>query len=566
MDFTRPSPGTRSPAAAMAVLSLGLFMTLLDLTIVNVAIPSVLDGLHATLDQVLWVLNAYSLLYAVLLITAGRLGDLAGPRNLFVVGIAIFTVASALSGLARSSEQLILARAAQGLGAAVAAPQGLPIMLELFPLGRRGGVFALYGVLGGLAVLAGPTLGGFIVTHLGWRWIFFVNLPVGVVTAALALWLVPDLRPGRPHRLDLAGVGLATLGLLGVVFGLIEGQRYDWGRVVGPITIPEIIGAGGAVLVLFLVQQALRQGREPLLPFAVFGDRNFTLMTLVLAAMGFSLLGVYLPLTIYLQSVLGLSAVAAGLTIAPQPLAMMVSSGLASGLVGKVGGKYLLIPGLLLFAAGVGYVDWALRVDAGRWTLAPGLVASGAGLGFVWTPVYSLATRDLRPDLGGIASGVINTIQELGGVIAGGAVGALLQNRLALALHDQAVRHASEVAVPFRNDFISAFSEVARRGLEVGAGQTGAAVPAPLREVAHLVFAQAYVDAMRLTVVLPVAVVVAAALACLAVRTRPAGDGSRPRMAGRRPEAATDPPIADPGRSEIGSHPAGSESEVHPWR
>ncbi|HZV51927.1 MAG TPA: MFS transporter, partial [Candidatus Dormibacteraeota bacterium] len=289
MDFTRPSPGTRSPAAAMAVLSLGLFMTLLDLTIVNVAIPSVLDGLHATLDQVLWVLNAYSLLYAVLLITAGRLGDLAGPRNLFVVGIAIFTVASALSGLARSSEQLILARAAQGLGAAVAAPQGLPIMLELFPLGRRGGVFALYGVLGGLAVLAGPTLGGFIVTHLGWRWIFFVNLPVGVVTAALALWLVPDLRPGRPHRLDLAGVGLATLGLLGVVFGLIEGQRYDWGRVVGPITIPEIIGAGGAVLVLFLVQQALRQGREPLLPFAVFGDRNFTLMTLVLAAMGFSL-------------------------------------------------------------------------------------------------------------------------------------------------------------------------------------------------------------------------------------------------------------------------------------
>ncbi|HZU18086.1 MAG TPA: MFS transporter [Candidatus Dormibacteraeota bacterium] len=563
MDVTRPTPGRRGPAVAMAVLSLGLFMTLLDLTIVNVAIPSLMDGLHATLDQVLWMLNAYSLLYAVLLITAGRLGDLAGPRNLFVVGIAIFTLASALSGLAQSSEQLILARAAQGLGAAMAAPQGLPIMLELFPAGRRGGVFALYGVLGGLAVLAGPTLGGFIVTHLGWRWIFFVNLPVGVVTSALALWLVPDLRPGRPHRLDLVGVGLATLGLLGLVFGLIEGQRYDWGHVVGPITIPEIIGAGGAVLVLFLFQQAMRQGQEPLLPFAVFRDRNFTLMTLVLAAMGFAMLGVYLPLTIYLQSVLGLSAVAAGLTVAPQPLTMMVGSALASGLVGKVGGKRLLIPGLLLFAAGVAYLDWAARADGDRWALLPGLIASGAGLGFVWTPVYSLATRDLRPELGGVASGVINTIQELGGVIAGAAVGALLQNRLSLALHDQAVRHASALPAPLRDDFVSAFSGAARRGLEVGVGQTGAAMPGPLREVAHLVFAQGYVEAMRPTVVLPIAVVVAAALACLAVRARPAGDGSRPRMAGRRPEAATDPLIADPGRSEIGSHPAGSESEVH---
>jgi len=324
------------PMVALGVLVLGLFMTLLDLTIVNIAIPSILDGLHASLDQVLWVLNAYSLLYAVLLITSARLGDIYGPRNLFALGVVIFTVASAFSGLAQDPAQLILARAMQGFGAAVLAPQGLPLMMSLFPVEKRGGVFAVYGVIAGLAVIAGPTVGGFLVTHFGWRSIFTVNIPVGIVTFALAMLLVPDLRPGRSHRLDLVGVGLATAGLLAVIFGLIEGQRYDWGVVTGAITIPEIIAAGVLLLAVFLVYQARRQGGEPLLSFAVFKNRNFTLMTLVMAAMGFAILGLYLPLTIYMQSVLGLSAIDAGLTIAIQPLAMIVSSGIASSLAQKV--------------------------------------------------------------------------------------------------------------------------------------------------------------------------------------------------------------------------------------
>jgi len=272
--------------AALGVLVLGLFMTLLDLTIVNVAIPSILDGLHASLDQVLWVLNAYSLLYAVLLITSARLGDIYGPRKLFAIGVVIFTTASAFSGLAQDPTQLILSRALQGLGAAVLAPQGLPLMMSLFPVEKRGGVFAIYGVIAGLAVIAGPTVGGFLVTHFGWRSIFTVNIPIGVITFALALLLIPDLRPGRRHRLDIPGVVLATAGLLGVIYGLIEGQRYDWGIVTGFVTIPEIIGAGIVLLGVFLYHQARRQHGEPLLPFQVFNDRNFTLMTLVMAAMG----------------------------------------------------------------------------------------------------------------------------------------------------------------------------------------------------------------------------------------------------------------------------------------
>src|SRR2546421_8917013 len=440
--------------AALGVLVLGLFMTLLDLTIINIAIPSILDGLHASLDQVLWVLNAYSLLYAVLLITSARLGDIYGPRKLFAAGVVIFTIASGFSALAQDPTQLILSRGLQGLGAAVLAPQGLPLMMSLFPVERRGGVFAIYGTLAGLAVIAGPTVGGLLVTHFGWRSIFTLNIPIGVVTFALALLLIPDLRPGRRHRLDLAGVGLASAGLLAVIFGLIEGQRYDWGVVTSFITIPEIIGAGVVLLALFLYYQARRQGGEPLLPFEVFKDRNFTLMTLVMAAMGFAILGIYLPLTIYMQSVLGLSAIDAGITLAIQPVAMFLASGVASSLVQRVNGKYLLIPGLLALAAGSGYIDWAAQAGSGRWDFTPGLIVSGLGMGFIWTPVFSIGTRDLPAHLGGAASGVINTIQELGGVLASAIVGAFLQNRLALSLHDKAVAASGQLPAAYRADFV----------------------------------------------------------------------------------------------------------------
>ncbi|HZC77397.1 MAG TPA: MFS transporter, partial [Ktedonobacterales bacterium] len=410
---------------------------------------------------------------------SGRLGDIYGPRNLFAVGVVVFTVASAFSGLAQNSAELILSRGLQGVGAAILAPQGLPIMLSIFPAERRSAVFAIYGVLAGVAVLAGPTLGGWLVTSFGWRWIFYVNLPFGVLTLILARLWVPDLRVGSRHRLDWLGVLLVTGGLLGVVFGLIEGERYSWGQVAGFVSIPLVIAGGIALLALFLVQQARRQGADPLVPFGVFADRNFTLMALVLCAMGFAILGVFLPLTIFLQSVLGLSAVAAGLTVAPQPISMIVTSGIAASLSQKVSGKWLLIPGLTLFAAGIGYIAWAAHADASRWTFLPGLIVSGLGLGFVWTPVFSLATRDLRPELGGVASGLINTIQELGTVIASAAVGALLQNRLAAALHQQALHYSASLPGPVRSQFVSGFFGAAKQGFEVGAGQTGTAVGLP---------------------------------------------------------------------------------------
>ena len=361
----------------MLVLSLGMFMTLLDLTIVNIAIPRIVDGVHASLDEVLWMLNAYSLGYAVLLITSGRLGDIVGPRRLFMGGIALFTAASALSGLAPTAGVLIVGRALQGVGAALLAPQSMAILLAIFPPERRGPVFGVFGMLSGLAVVAGPTLGGLLVTDLSWRWIFFVNLPIGVGVLLAAGRLVPDLRPGRLHRLDLAGVALLTAAIFCIVYGLIEGQRYDWGTITGPISIPLIIAVGVVLLGTFLVHQARRQGGEPLLTFALFRDRNFTLMAVVLSAMSFFILGIYLPLTIYYQSVLGLSAIAAGLVVAVQPGAMFLSTGPANGPAStRLGAHRILTAGLVLLAAGAAYIAWDVQAD-----LEPVVTGARAGGG-----------------------------------------------------------------------------------------------------------------------------------------------------------------------------------------
>jgi EmrB/QacA subfamily drug resistance transporter len=519
------------PWVVLLVLAMGLFMTLLDLTIVNIAIPSIVDGVHATLDQVLWMLNAYSLGYAVLLITSGRLGDVLGPRTMFLLGLVFFTAASAFSGVAQNPDMLIAGRALQGVGAALLAPQTMAILLTVFPVERRAPMFALFGILAGLAVVAGPTLGGVLTTYVGWRWIFFVNLPVGVAVVVAALRFVPDLRPGRRHRLDLPGVALVSAALFCLVFGLIEGQRYNWGAVSGLLSIPLIIGFGALLLATFIAYQWRRQGGEPLLPFEVFKDRNFTLMCLVLSAMGFAIVGLYLPLTIYYQSVLGLTAIAAGLTIAVQPVAMFLTSGAANGPAGqKVDPKLLLIPGLLLLAGGSAFIAWAAQADSSRWAFTPGLVASGLGMGFIWGPVFQVATRDLKPHLAGVASGVINTIQEMGAVIASAAVGALLQNRLGVALHDRALSAAAQIPSPFRGQFVSSFSNAASRGLEVGAGQSGSSfAPRPgmpasavqqVQSLAHSVFTTGFTDAMKPTLILPIAVLVVAALAATAVRPR----------------------------------------------
>ncbi len=353
-----------NPWAILLVVSLGFFMTLLDLTIVNIAIPNMIDKLHASLDQILWVINGYALVVAALLVTAGLLGDLRGPRNLFVVGIIVFTLASAACGFAANPGQLIAFRIVQGLGAALLMPQTLTILTMVFPPERRGAAFGVWGAVAGVATVAGPTLGGLLVTAFDWRWIFFVNLPIGVIVLGLSFILIPNIQPGRKHRLDLAGVFLSSGALFAICYGLVEGQKYNWGKINSILSIPLIFVIGIVLLAAFIVVERLRQDREPLVPFAVFRNRNFSVMNFVTFAVAIGMLGIFLPFTIYLQSVLGMSALDAGLTLAPASVVAVFLAPGAGRLADRIGGKFILMTGLTLFAAGMGWAAWIAQPNS----------------------------------------------------------------------------------------------------------------------------------------------------------------------------------------------------------
>ena len=532
-----------NPWAVLVVVSLGFFMTLLDLTIVNIAIPNMILKLHASLDDVLWVLNAYALVLAVLVITAGRLGDLLGPRTMFVAGIAVFTVASAACGLAPGAGWLIAFRAVQGLGAAMLMPQTLALVTMTFPPDRRGAAFGVWGAVAGLATIAGPTLGGLLVTAFDWRWIFFVNLPIGAAVLAVTFFIIPGFQPGRRHRFDIAGVALASLGLLGICYGLVEGQRYDWGTVTGFISIPLVIAAGVVLLGVFVLVQKMRQDREPLVPFVLFRSRNFTLMNWVSGTLSIGMLGIFLPLTIYLQSALGFSALKAGLTLAPSSVVMIILAPGLGRLTDKIGGKYILLTGLTLFATGMGWVVLIATPHSAWYDFLAPMIVAGLGMGGTFPPMTTVAMRDVDPRMAGAASGVLNTVRQVGSVIGTAAVGALLQNRLVSALTSQATTAAASLPPQARGPFVSSFRQAASTGLIGGAPASSAApagaspgLAAQLHRLGAEVFSEGYVHAMRWTMILPIAVVALAAVSCLAIRNQAAGQDQTavpgPQMAG----------------------------------
>jgi EmrB/QacA subfamily drug resistance transporter len=490
-------------------------MILLDLTIVNVAIPSIIDGLHAGLDEILWVLNAYILAYAVLLITAGRLGDMFGAKRLFLIGLAVFTLASIACSLAQSPTQLIVARIIQGVGGAILTPQTLSILTNIFPADKRGAAFGIWGAVAGVASVTGPTLGGFLVTNFSWQAVFWVNVPVGIVAFILGIWLLPGIRLGREQNLDPVGVLLASGSLFAVVFGLIEGQRYHWGTFTdvasfdaagghwGLFSIPSLFIASAILLVLFVLWD--RAQDQPLVPFSLFSDRNFSVGNGLAAIVSFGMMGLFLPLTIFLQSVLGFSALQAGLTLAPMPLTSMFVAPLSGRATDRVGGKYILMFGLTCFAAGMGLVVWVSSLNAGQSTFTLPLILAGIGLGCTFAPMTTVTMQRVNPRLAGAASGLLNTTRQLGGAFGSAVVGAILQTRLANELVTQAQAQAGSLPPAFRLPFVEGFTKAAGGVLEVGRGQSGVPLPAGIppaaaarvQQVAHDVFAQAFINAMR---------------------------------------------------------------------
>lgn len=537
--------GTRprtSPWLVLAVLCLGFFMVLLDTTIVNIALPALTTNLHATLDQVLWIVNAYTLTYAGLLVIGGRIGDLYGPKRLFVAGLVLFTAASALCGLAQTPAQLIAARALQGIGGALLTPQTLAIVTITFPADRRGTAYGIWGAVAGLATITGPTFGGWLVTAFGWRWTFYVNVPVGALTLALAAVFLPDLRFNRRHRLDWRGTCLASLGLFLVCFGLIEGPSHRWSTVWGPVTIPVVLGLGLAVLLLFGWQQRAYRDREPLVPAGIYADRNFAVTSAVFAAISFGMLGLFLPLVIFLQSVLSLSALQAGMVLAPMSLASIASAPVAGRLADRYGGKDLLIAGLVLWAGGIAFVLREIRLYEDRGRLIAGLVIAGLGLGMTFAPLQSVAMRTVAPQVASAAAGLINTARQIGALLGSAVTGALLQAQLAARLGPSARENVQALPESFRPWVLDGFEKAATtaRGLEVGAGQSGAHLPANLpssvrpaiEQVALKTFHEAYVPAMRTTLIVPIVVLVLAVFCSFFIRRTDPRVDVRPVAAG----------------------------------
>ncbi|MBV9446028.1 MAG: MFS transporter [Streptosporangiaceae bacterium] len=511
-----------NPWAILTILSIGFFMTLIDLTIVNVAIPQMVDKLHASLDQVLWVINAYTLVLAVLMITAGRLGDLRGKKMLFLAGIAVFTLASLACGLAQNPGELIAFRAIQGGGAALLLPQTMSIIVETFPHETRGIALGIWGAVAGLSGAVGPTVGGVLVTEVGWRWVFYVNVPLGILVLIAGPAIIPAVPPSQRHRFDITGVVLATASLFCLVYALTEGQKYAWN---GWIWV--LIGAAVVLFVGFLVQQRSQQDNEPLLPFVLFRDRNFSVMNFVGVAVMFGVIGLFLPMTIYLQSVLGFSALKAGLVLLALALGAMVTAGPAGVLAEKLGAKYILIAGLSAYGGSMLWLMSAVGIGK-SWTAVVGpLFLMGLGVGCTFSPMAAEIMRNVPLSLSGAASGVSNALRQVGSVLAGAVIGAVLQTQLATSLGTEAARFSGAVPPVFRAKFVAGFAHASSKGLQVGAGQTGdaqafkgvpASIASHIQAVGAEVFDHGYVNAMKPTLVLTACALFVGAAACLLVK------------------------------------------------
>ncbi|GAA1508346.1 EmrB/QacA subfamily drug resistance transporter [Agromyces terreus] len=420
------------PWPALWALVVGFFMILVDSTIVSVANPAIMRGLDADLTSVLWVTSAYLLAYAVPLLITGRMGDRFGPKNVYLVGLVIFTLASLWCGLSGDIGMLIVARVVQGLGAALMTPQTMAVITRIFPPDQRGKAMGLWGAVAGIATLVGPILGGVLVDSLGWEWIFIVNVPVGVVAFVLAWRLVPQLET-HEHSFDWLGVVLSAAGMFLVIFGIQEGETYDWGTITGPITVWGLIVTGLVVLVAFVVWQRFNR-KEPLLPLSLFRDRNFSLANGGITLVGLAMVAMPLPLTFYFQIARGLEPTQSALMLAPMAVVAGVMAPVIGRLTDRVDPKWIAFAGFLITAAALAAMTLLISPDVDLWVLLIPAAFLGLGTSGIWAPLASTATRNLPPAQAGAGSGVYNMTRQVGSVFGAAAITALLNARLEVNL------------------------------------------------------------------------------------------------------------------------------------
>jgi len=392
-----------------AITSVALFMTTLDNLVVTTALPVIHRDLHASLSGLEWTVNAYTLTFAVFLITGAALGDRFGRRRMFVIGVAIFTAGSAAAALAPSIEALIVARAVQGFGGAIVLPLTLTILSAAVPAERRGLALGAWGGISGLAVAIGPLVGGAVVQGISWQWIFWLNVPIGLALIPLGRLRLQESR-GPNDSLDLPGVGLASVGLFGIVWGLVRGNQVGWGS-------PEIVFAllGGAVVLALFVLWELRTD-EPMLPLRFFRNRTFTSANVASLLMFFGMFGSIFLLAQFFQTVQGYSPLDAGLRILPWTAMPIFVAPIAGALSDRIGGRPLMVTGLGLQATGLAWIAVVSTPTVAYSALVVPFILSGVGMALYFAPVANVVLSSVRPEEEGQASGANNAIRELGGV------------------------------------------------------------------------------------------------------------------------------------------------------
>jgi len=421
------------------ITSVALFMVSLDNLVVTTALPVIRRDLHATISQLEWTVNAYTLTFAVLLLTGAALGDRFGRRRMFVLGLLLFTGASAFAALSTSANMLDLARAIQGVGGAIVTPLTLTILSAGVAREQRGLALGIWGGIGGLAIAIGPLVGGAIVNGVAWNWIFWINVPIGLVLAPLAWRRLEETR-GSDSALDMPGVALASIGLLGIVWGLVRGNDHGWtsAGIVTPIVV-------GALLVAAFVRWELR-AKNPMLPMHFFRDRTFALTNVASLLMFFGMFGSIFLLAQFFQTVQHYSPLQSGLRILPWTAMPIFIAPIAGALSDRIGGQRLMTVGLTLQAAGLFWIAAVQTATVSYSELIGPFMLSGAGMALFYAPVANVVLSSVRPEHEGKASGANNAIRELGGVF-GVAVLAAVFSRVGGYQSGEAFAHGTTTAV-----------------------------------------------------------------------------------------------------------------------
>jgi len=475
----------------LGAMCFALFMIMLDNTVVNVALPSIQSDLGASIQGLEWTVNGYTLSFAVLLATGGRLGDIFGRRRMFLGGVILFTIASATAGLAPDTTSLVLSRVVQGVGAAFMMPGTLSIITDAFPAHERGKAIGTWAGVSALALAIGPVVGGFLVEHVSWRAIFYMNLPVGAGAVFAALFAVRESRDETVGRdVDLPGVALLTAGLTALVLALVEGNSWGWGSA-------EIVAmlVGSVVLLAAFVMVELRI-HAPMVEFSLFASRNFIGAVTVAFIVSFAMLGMFFFLTLYMQNILGFTPLEAGLRFLPTTLVIMVVAPLSGRLADRIGPRWPITIGLSLVTLAL--ADFT-TIDLGT-TFADlwvPFVLMGIGIAMTMSPMSAAAMNAVAPAKAGIASGILSMFRMVGGTFGVAATGALFQAEAGA----DALSPAGVAGQAGRESFIGALASSMR--LSAAVALAGAVVAATLIRGSHRLAASADEDSIGLGAATP---------------------------------------------------------------